>query len=63
MVHTDRFRELKKLSILLENASKIVDRMAFNEDLPVFDTELDKSLRLSYDDFRNHISKLNNKLF
>ena len=37
--------------------------MAFNEDLPVFDTELDKSLRLSYDDFRNHISKLNNKLF
>lgn len=63
MVHTDRFRELKKLSILLENASKIVDRMAFNEDLPVFDTELEKSLRSSYDDLRNNISKLNNKLF
>ena len=63
MAHTDRFYELKKLSILLGEASKIADRMAFNEDLPIFDAELDKSLRLSYDDFRNHISKLNNKLF
>ena len=63
MAHTDRFHELKKLSNFLGEASKIADRMAFNEDLPVFDTELDKSLRLSYDDFRNHISKLNNKLF
>ena len=63
MAHTNRFHELKELSILLGEASKIVDRMAFNEDLPVFDTELNKSLCLSYDDFRNHISKLNNKLF
>lgn len=63
MVHTDRFRELEKLAILLENASKIVNKMAFNEDLPVFDVELDQSLRISYDDLRNHISKLNNKLF
>ena len=37
--------------------------MAFNEDLPIFDAELEKSLRLAYDDFRNHISKLNDKLF
>lgn len=63
MAHTDRFQELKKLSILLGEASKIADRMAFNEDLPVFDAELDKSLRFAYDDLRNHISKLNNKLF
>jgi hypothetical protein len=63
MAHTNRFHELKKLSILLGEASKIAERMAFNEDLPIFDAELDKSLRLSYDDFRNHISKLNNKLF
>ena len=60
---TDRFRELKKLAILLENASKIVDKMAFNEDLPVFDVELENSLRISYDNLRNNISKLNNKLF
>ena len=37
--------------------------MAFNEDLPIFDAELEKSLRLTYDDFRNHISELNGKLF
>ena len=37
--------------------------MAFNEDLPIFDVELEKSLRLAYDNFRNNISELNNKLF
>lgn len=63
MAHTNRFHELKKLSILLGEASKIAERMAFNEDLPIFDVELEKSLRLAYDDFRNHISKLNNNLF
>ena len=63
MAHTNRFHELKKLSILLGEASKIAERMAFNEDLPIFDVELEKSLRLAYDDFRNHISKLNDKLF
>ena len=63
MAHTNRFHELKKLSILLGEASKIAERMAFNEDLPIFDAELEKSLRLAYDDFRNHISKLNNNLF
>ena len=63
MVHTNRFHELKKLSTLLGEASKIAERMAFNEDLPIFDAELEKSLRLTYDDFRNHISELNNKLF
>ena len=63
MAHTNRFHELKKLSILLGEASKIAERMAFNEDLPIFDAELEKSLRLTYDNFRNNISELNNKLF
>lgn len=63
MAHTNRFHELKKLSILLGEASKIAERMAFNEDLPIFDVELEKSLRLAYDNFRNNISELNNKLF
>lgn len=63
MVHTDRYIELKKLSILLEDASKVVDKMAFNEDLPVFDSELETSLRSSYHDLMNHISKLKSKLF
>ena len=63
MVHTNRFHELKKLSTLLGEASKIAERMAFNEDLPIFDAELEKSLRLTYDNFRNNISELNNKLF
>lgn len=63
MAHTNRFHELKKLSILLGEASKIAERMAFNEDLPIFDVELEKSLRLTYDNFRNNISELNNKLF
>ena len=63
MAHTNRFHELKKLSILLGEASKIAERMAFNEDLPIFDVELEKSLRLTYDNFRDNISELNNKLF
>ena len=63
MAHTSRYYELKKLSTLLGEASKIAERMAFNEDLPIFDAELEKSLRLTYDDFRNHISELNDKLF
>ena len=63
MSHTSRYYELKKLSALLGEASKIVERMAFNDDLPIFDSELEKSLRISYNDFRNHISDLNNNLF
>ena len=63
MAHTNRFHELKKLSILLGEASKIAERMAFNEDLPIFDVELEKSLRLAYNNFRNNISELNNNLF
>ena len=63
MAHTNSLHELKKLSTLLGEASKIAERMAFNEDLPIFDAELEKSLRLAYDDFRNHISKLTDKLF
>ena len=63
MSHTSRYYELKKLSTILGEASKIAERMAFNEDLPIFDAELEKSLRLTYDDFRNHISELNDKLF
>ena len=63
MAHTSRYYELKELSVLLKEASKIAERMAFNEDLPIANIELEKSLRLAYDDFRNHISKLNNSLF
>lgn len=63
MSHTNRYYELKKLSVFLREASGIVERMAGNEDLPIFDVELEKSLRLAYDDFRNNISKLNNNLF
>ena len=63
MSHTSRYYELKKLSTILGEASKIVEKMAFNEDLPIFDSELEKSLRLAYDDFRNHISELNSRLF
>ena len=63
MAHTSRYYELKKLSILLGEASKIAEKMAFNEDLPTFDSELEKSLRLAYNNFRNNISELNSKLF
>lgn len=63
MAHTSRYYELKKLSILLGEASKIVEKMAFNEDLPTFDSELEQSLRLAYNNFRNNISELNSKLF
>lgn len=63
MVHTSRYYELKKLSTILGEANKIVEKMAFNEDLPIFDSELEKSLRLAYNGFRNNISELNNKLF
>lgn len=63
MVHTSRYYELKKLSTMLGEASKIVEKMAFNEDLPIFDSELEKSLRISYNGFRNHISELNHNLF
>lgn len=63
MIHTDRYSKLKKLSILLGDISKIVDKMAFNEDLPVFDSELETSLKSSYHDLSNRISELNSKLF
>ena len=63
MSHTSRYYELKKLSSVLEEASKIVNKMAFNEDLPIFDSELENSLRISYDGFRNQISELNSRLF
>ena len=63
MSHTSRYYELKKLSTILGEASKIVEKMAFNEDLPIFDSELENSLRISYNDFRNHISELNHNLF
>ena len=62
MVHTQRYVQLKKLAILFENVSKVVDRMAFNEDLPVFDTELEDSLKYSYHDLMNNISQLKKEL-
>lgn len=63
MAHTNRFNELKKLSILLGEASKIAERMAFNEDLPIFDAELEKSLKSSYYTLNQRISELKNELF
>ena len=42
-----------------ENFKKFIT-MAQEEDLVV---ELEKSLRLTYDNFRNNISELNSKLF
>ena len=62
MSHTSRYYELKKLSILLGEASKIAERMAFNEDLPIFDAELEKSLKSSYHNLNQRISELKNEL-
>lgn len=63
MSHTNRYYELKKLSVLLREASGIVERMAFNEDLPIFDVELEKSLKSSYHTLNQRISELKNELF
>lgn len=62
MVHTERYTKLKKLAILTENLSKTIDKMAFNEDLPVFDSELESCLKASYYDLSNNISQLKSEL-
>lgn len=60
---TERYYKLKKLSRLLEEENRIVERMAFNEDLPIFDVELERGLKSSYYNLIQQISELKNELF
>jgi len=62
MVHTERYYKLKRLQNLYEDLSHIVGQMAFNEDLPVFDSELESSLKNSYWEIMNSISEVKNNL-
>lgn len=62
MVHTERYYKLKRLQNLCEDLSHIVEQMAFNEDLPVFDSELESSLKNSYWETMNSISETRNNL-
>jgi hypothetical protein len=62
MVHTERYYKLKRLQNLCEDLSHTIKEMAFNEDLPVFDTELEHSLKISYYEIMNSISELRNNL-
>lgn len=63
MSHTSRYYKLKSLANLLQEESKIIERMAFNEDLPIFDSELERSLKSSYYNLIQQISELKNELF
>ena len=60
---TNRYYKLKSLTNLLQEETKVVERMAFNEDLPIFDVELEKSLKASYHALNQRISELKNELF
>lgn len=60
---TERYYKLKKLSRLLEEESRIVERMAFNEDLPIFDAELERGLKSSYYNLIQQVSELKKELF
>ena len=62
MVHTERYYKLKRLQNLCENLSHIVGQMAFNEDLPVFDSELESSLKTSYWETMNSLSEIKSDL-
>lgn len=62
MVHTERYYKLKRLQNLCENLSHIVGQMAFNEDLPVFDSELESSLKISYWETMNSLSEIKSDL-
>lgn len=62
MVHTERYYKLKRLQNLCESLSHTVKEMAFNEDLPVFDTELEHELKTSYCGIMNAITELRNNL-
>ena len=62
MVHTERYYKLKRLATLFEDAAKIVNKMAFNEDLPVFDTELESTLKNSYWNIMNSLSETKSNL-
>lgn len=63
MSHTNRYYKLKSLANLLQEENKIIEKMAFNEDLPIYDVELEKCLRSSYHNLTQQISELKNKLF
>lgn len=63
MSHTSKYYKLKSLANLLQEENKIIERMAFNEDLPIFDSELEKSLQSSYHTLNQRISELKNELF
>ena len=62
MSHTSRYYKLKSLANLLQEENKIIERMTFNEDLPIFDAELEKSLKTSYHTLNQRISELKNEL-
>ena len=62
MIHTERYIKLKKLAILTDNLSKTIDKMAFNEDLPIFNSELESCLKATYHDLSNNISQLKHEL-
>lgn len=62
MVHTERYYKLKRLQNLCEDLSHIVEQMAFNEDLPVFDSELESSLKISYWETMNSLSETKSSL-
>lgn len=63
MSHTSRYYKLKSLANFLQEENKIIEKMAFNEDLPIFDAELEKSLKSSYYTLNQRISELKNELF
>lgn len=62
MVHTQRYYKLKRLQNLYEDLSRIVEQMAFNEDLPEFDSEFENLLKNSYWQIINSISEMRNNL-
>ena len=63
MSHTSRYYKLKSLANLLQEENKIIEKMAFNEDLPIFDAKLEKSLKSSFYALNQRISELKNELF
>lgn len=63
MSHTSRYYKLKSLANLLQEENKIIERMAFNEDLPIFDAELERGLKSSYYNLIQQVSELKNELF
>jgi hypothetical protein len=60
---TERYYKLKLLESLLDELRGVVRQMASNENLPVFDSEWEESLRCSYYGLTQRISELKNELF